>query len=147
MTTVHDEQRLRPPLRRAVRQDGRSWRESAACRYLETDLFFPIGKTGRAVQEIQRAKAVCASCPVQQTCLAFALDTHQGYGIWGGYDEDERRVMLRQRRNALSAGVHIAASPGTPHPAPVGRRLPRAGGYLLITTLRALCLPASAKVS
>ena len=80
------------------RQDGASWRESAACRFLETDLFFPIGKTGLAVAEIQRAKAVCASCPVRQPCLAFALDTHQGYGIWGGYDEDERRVLLRQRR-------------------------------------------------
>ena len=99
--TVHDEQRLRP--RRGVGQDGRrraSWRESAACRFLETDLFFPIGKTGRAVEEIQRAKAVCASCPVRQPCLTFALDTHQGYGIWGGYDEDERRVMLRRRRKA-----------------------------------------------
>jgi WhiB family transcriptional regulator, redox-sensing transcriptional regulator len=95
--TVDGEQRLRP--RRAVSQDGSSWRESAACRFLETDLFFPIGKTGRAVEEIQRAKAVCASCPVRPSCLAFALDTHQAYGIWGGCDEDERRVLLRQRRN------------------------------------------------
>jgi len=71
--------------------------------FLETDLFFPIGKTGRAIEEIQQAKAVCASCPVRQPCLAFALDTHQGYGIWGGYDEDERRVMLRQRRPAVTS--------------------------------------------
>ena len=74
--TVHDEHRLRP--RRAVGQDAPSWRESAACRFLETDLFFPIGKTGRAVAEIQRAKAVCASCPVRQPCLTFALDTQPG---------------------------------------------------------------------
>jgi WhiB family redox-sensing transcriptional regulator len=96
--TVDGEQRLRP--RSAARQYGASWRESAACRFLETDLFFPIGKTGLAIAEIQQAKAVCASCPVRQPCLTFALDTHQGYGIWGGYDEDERRVMLRQRRKA-----------------------------------------------
>lgn len=82
-----------------VSQDRSSWRESAACRLLETDLFFPIGKTGRAIEEIQRAKAVCASCPVRPSCLAFALDTRQAYGIWGGYDEDERRVLLRQRRH------------------------------------------------
>ena len=95
--TVDDQQRLR--LRRAARQDparrdsgrrdsgrqdsgrqdGASWRESAACRFLETDLFFPIGKTGLAVAEIQRAKAVCASCPVRQPCLTFALDTHQSH--------------------------------------------------------------------
>jgi len=96
--TVDGEQRLR--LRRAGGTEHLPWRESAACRSLDTDLFFPIGKTGPAVAEIQRAKAVCASCPVRQPCLAFALDTHQGYGIWGGYDEDERRVMLRQRRKA-----------------------------------------------
>jgi len=83
-----------------VVKDRASWRESAACRFLDTELFFPIGKAGRAIEEIQRAKAVCAGCPVRQPCLTFALDTHQGYGIWGGYDEDERRLMLRQRRNA-----------------------------------------------
>ena len=83
-----------------VRKDRASWRESAACRFLDTELFFPIGKAGRAIEEIQRAKAVCAGCPVRQPCLTFALDTHQGYGIWGGYDEDERRLMHRQRRNA-----------------------------------------------
>ena len=84
----------------SARQGSASWRESAACRFLETDLFFPIGKTGLAVAEIQRAKAVCADCPVRQPCLTFALDTHQAYGIWGSYDEDERRVMLRERRKA-----------------------------------------------
>jgi len=94
--SVDGDQRLRP--RRAARQDGArqdlarqdgaSWRESAACRFLETDLFFPIGKTGLAVAEIQQAKAVCASCPVRQQCLTFALDTHQGYCIWGGHHED-----------------------------------------------------------
>lgn len=84
----------------AVRDDRARWRESAACRFLDTDLFFPIGKAGLAIGEIQRAKAVCASCPVRQACLTFALDTHQGYGIWGGYDDDERRLLLRQRQKA-----------------------------------------------
>ena len=84
----------------AVRDDRASWRDSAACRFLDTELFFPIGKAGRAIEEIHRAKAVCASCPVRQPCLTFALDTHQGYGIWGGYDEDERRLLLRQRAKA-----------------------------------------------
>jgi WhiB family redox-sensing transcriptional regulator len=81
----------------AVREDRAGWRDSAACRFLDTDLFFPIGKAGRAIEEIQRAKTVCTSCPVRQSCLTFALDTHQAYGIWGGYDEDERRALLRQR--------------------------------------------------
>ena len=80
-------------------RDGASWREAAACRFLDTDLFFPIGKTGLALAEINEAKSVCERCPVRPSCLAFALDTHQAYGIWGGYDEDERRLLLRQRQH------------------------------------------------
>jgi WhiB family redox-sensing transcriptional regulator len=80
-------------------RDGRAaWREGAACRFLDTDLFFPIGKAGLALTEIKEAKSVCERCQVRPSCLAFALDTHQGYGIWGGYDEDERRLLLRQHR-------------------------------------------------
>jgi WhiB family redox-sensing transcriptional regulator len=78
--------------------DQASWRESAACRHVDTELFFPIGKAGTALAEIQRAKMVCAGCPVRQDCLTFALATRQEYGIWGGYDEDERRALHRQRR-------------------------------------------------
>jgi WhiB family transcriptional regulator, redox-sensing transcriptional regulator len=70
-----------------------SWRESAACRHVDTELFFPIGKAGAALAETQRAKLVCAGCPVRLACLAFALATRQEYGIWGGYDEDERREL------------------------------------------------------
>jgi hypothetical protein len=28
----------------------------------------------------------------------FALETHQDYGIWGDWDDDERRALRRQRR-------------------------------------------------
>jgi WhiB family transcriptional regulator, redox-sensing transcriptional regulator len=86
--------------RPAAGYDRASWRESAACRFLDTELFFPISKTGLALAEIREAKAVCESCPARQPCLTFALDTHQGYGIWGGYDEDERRLLLRQRQGS-----------------------------------------------
>ncbi len=102
VTSPHDPavRHQRPHQGPAVGDDRDSWRESAACRFLDTELFFPIGKAGRAIEEIQQAKAVCASCPVRQACLTFALDTHQGYGVWGGYDEDERRLLLRQRAKA-----------------------------------------------
>ena len=86
----------------ATNSDSASWRQSAACRSHDPGLFFPIGKTGRAVIEIQRAKAVCAACPVQTECLTFALETHQAYGIWGGCDEDERRTLRRQQQLRLT---------------------------------------------
>jgi WhiB family transcriptional regulator, redox-sensing transcriptional regulator len=75
-----------------------AWPESAVCRQADPELFFPIGSAGAAAADIQQAKAVCASCPVQQPCLAYALITRQEFGIWGGCDENERRLLHRQRR-------------------------------------------------
>ena len=81
--------------------DDDGWRDRAACRYSDAELFFPTGSTGLAIGEIEAAKAVCRSCPVQKPCLAFALETNQEAGIWGGTDEEERRAL----RKALRAGT------------------------------------------
>ena len=98
----------------AAGYDRASWRESAACRHADDpELFFPIGSAGIAVTEIQRARAICDSCPVRQPCLTFALATHQEFGIWGGYDETERRLLHRQQANPepLPAGEPNASHP------------------------------------
>jgi WhiB family redox-sensing transcriptional regulator len=87
----------------AARHLPATWRESAACRQTDPELFFPIGQAGPAAAEIQQAKAVCARCPVRQPCLAYALATRQEYGIWGGCDENERRLLRQQRRESRSA--------------------------------------------
>jgi WhiB family redox-sensing transcriptional regulator len=78
-------------------RDGRaSWREQASCREAGIDLFFPIGSTGPAADETRRARQICAGCPVRQECLAYALTSGQQYGIWGGRDEQERRLLRRR---------------------------------------------------
>jgi WhiB family redox-sensing transcriptional regulator len=66
-------------------------------------LFFPVGTTGPAIEQIESAKAVCRQCEAQMACLEFALATNQESGIWGGTSEDERRKLrkawlARQRR-------------------------------------------------
>ena len=78
--------------------DSTSWRELAACRDYDPELFFPIGKAGLGRAEVQQAKAVCAECPVREQCLEFALKTGQDFGVWGGCDEDERRLLRRSLR-------------------------------------------------
>lgn len=72
------------------------WRELAACRDSEPSLFFPIGSTGPAIEQIAAAKLICAVCSVQEDCLQYALESNQESGVWGGYAEDERR-RLRKR--------------------------------------------------
>ena len=81
------------------------WRKDAACRDTSPDLFFPVGTTGPAIEQIENAKAVCGECCAQSACLEFALATNQDSGIWGGTSEEERRKLrkqyvARQRRTA-----------------------------------------------
>jgi WhiB family redox-sensing transcriptional regulator len=49
-----------------------------------------------------RAKVVCATCPVRTECLADALDNRVEYGVWGGMTERERRALLRRRPEVRS---------------------------------------------
>ena len=74
-----------------------SWRDQALCRDTDPELFFPVGTTGIALVQIERAKQVCGECGVRAECLDFALGTNQDSGIWGGLSEEERRVIRRQR--------------------------------------------------
>jgi len=75
--------------------DPDQWRLDAACRDLDTAVFFPETDEGVAA-----AKAVCATCPVREACLQFALVTRQDDGVWGGLDENERRRVRRRRQEA-----------------------------------------------
>jgi len=67
------------------------WRQQGRCREVGPDLFFATGRAG------QRAAAeVCALCPVQTDCLAYAVSwrsrtaedgysVDRPYGVWGGW--------------------------------------------------------------
>ena len=82
------------------------WRELAMCRGSEPNLFFPIGSTGPALDQIEGAKGICFQCSVKEECLNYALETNQEAGVWGGYAEDERRRLrkrwLAERRRRAS---------------------------------------------
>lgn len=73
------------------------WRHKAACREQEPELFFPVGTGGPALVQLAEAKAVCRGCPVASQCLAWALESGQDAGVWGGLSEDERRALKRRR--------------------------------------------------
>jgi WhiB family transcriptional regulator, redox-sensing transcriptional regulator len=87
------------------------WWTLAACQAADPDLFFPISGAGPARAQVERAKAVCAGCPVRSDCLRYALAAGPLQGVWGGLTEEERRLM-RQReakarmRASRRAGAH-----------------------------------------
>jgi WhiB family redox-sensing transcriptional regulator len=83
----------------------------AACRSSDPDLFFPVGTTGGAKEQILEAKHICQECGVAAQCLEFALLTNQESGIWGGLSEDERRkVRARQASSAAARDTSLVAS-------------------------------------
>ena len=82
--------------------DADEWRDRAACRDTDPELFFPIGTTGLAIDQIEAARTVCLQCPVRQECLEFALATNQEAGVWGATTEDQtpRALVLRSARES-----------------------------------------------
>lgn len=79
------------------------WRSLALCRDTDPTLFFPVGTTGAALDQIAAAKSVCVQCAARAECLEFALETNQDNGVWGGLSEEERRQIRRQRKAARRA--------------------------------------------
>jgi WhiB family redox-sensing transcriptional regulator len=69
------------------------WRDEVACRDEDTDIFFPLTD-----EDAGPALAICATCPVREECLEFALITRQDDGVWGGLTETQRRRLRRRRR-------------------------------------------------
>lgn len=98
------------------------WRHRAACRNLDPEIFFPTAEAGPVrAREVARAKAVCARCPVAAECLTWALESGQGYGVWGGMTEDERRALARHAARPREHSADPAPRP-RPDPEPlVGR--------------------------
>jgi len=74
------------------------WMLRARCREAKSGEFFPSDGVG-----VERARRVCAECPVTTECLEYALTYRIEHGVWGGCSERERRRILRQRRVAASA--------------------------------------------
>ena len=81
----------RPPRHRSLTAPARfaaRWRELAACRGADLDVFFP----GRG-ESAGPARQVCAGCPVRQACLDYAITNRIAYGVWGGLTGRERRAL------------------------------------------------------
>ena len=91
-----------------------TWQDKAACRNTDPALFFPVGTTGAAVEQIASAKQVCRTCMSRDACLEFALTTNQDTGIWGGTSEEERRVIRRRMRAEAGHIHHPKARPEPP---------------------------------
>jgi WhiB family redox-sensing transcriptional regulator len=84
------------------------WQWRAACRGEDSSLFFapnhPENKDEKTIRERQ-AKGICARCPVRIECLEYAIRIREPHGIWGGLNEMERRVLIRERERGRLRSV------------------------------------------
>jgi WhiB family redox-sensing transcriptional regulator len=91
-----------------------TWRRQAACQPTEhhsvdPDLFFPDPEE---MDKIHTAKALCAQCPVRNTCLDAALENGDAHGIRGGLTEQERAPMHKALPHRLDYSRVNAALTG-----------------------------------
>lgn len=72
------------------------WQLLGACRGADAALFFlPESERGpRKHSRETAAKEICGQCPVIEPCAAFALATHEPYGVWGGLTPEERLPLI-----------------------------------------------------
>ncbi|MBI2708216.1 MAG: WhiB family transcriptional regulator [Actinobacteria bacterium] len=76
--------------------DDRSWWADARCNDSAASLaglFF-----SEELQDIARAKAICALCPVIAPCLEGALARREPWGVWGGQLFLNGKILASKRR-------------------------------------------------
>lgn len=92
--SIWDSRRLPAPV-----TDTWDWQMHAACRGLDSSLFFhPDHERGptRVAREA-RAKYVCGQCPVLDHCRRHAEAVREPYGVWGGLSPAERAARTGSR--------------------------------------------------
>jgi len=58
-----------------------------------TALFF-----SEQIDDIARAKAICAKCPVMDACLDGALQRREPWGVWGGQLFANGHILAQKRK-------------------------------------------------
>ncbi len=69
------------------------WMDLGRCKDMPPTTFFPSDGVG-----VIAAQKICATCPVAEQCLRYALEENIEHGVWGGKSERERRRLKRGRR-------------------------------------------------
>ncbi|MGB6207976.1 WhiB family transcriptional regulator [Mycobacterium sp.] len=74
------------------------------CHLGDPDLWFADSPS-----ELERAKALCADCPIRSQCLAAALQRAEPWGVWGGEILDRGSIVNRKRPRGRPRKDSVAA--------------------------------------
>lgn len=82
-----------------------------------TELFYP----NQLSSEVAKAKAVCNGTPTtprcrwRQECIHMAIENHEGFGVWGGMSERDRRKIQRARNKYHDKTIYTLEDVKFPH--------------------------------
>ena len=62
------------------------------CHVEDPDLWF-----AEDPRDLERAKELCAQCPLRRECLNAALERQEPWGVWGGEILDRGAIIARKR--------------------------------------------------
>jgi len=88
----------------ALLDDAEELAEQLPCRR-DPDLWF-----AERPADLERAKALCAECPIRRNCLEGALSRGEPWGVWGG-EIFERGAVIARKRPRGRPRKHAPASP------------------------------------
>jgi WhiB family redox-sensing transcriptional regulator len=74
------------------------------CWSADPELFF-----AEAPVDVERAKALCADCPLRRECLEGALERREPYGVWGGQLVVQGVIVARKRPRGRPRKSEVAA--------------------------------------
>lgn len=79
------------------RQPADGWEDRAACKTVDPEAFFPVGREDSQVVMDAYAvtRRICAGCAVRVDCLVSALHRRLSDGMWGGLTPLERERLIR----------------------------------------------------
>lgn len=84
---------------------NQAWREDAACRDADTDLFFPNAVGIKGANQKKQAMAICRTCPVIRQCKEAALANFENHGIWAGEDFSKYRYELDEMTGEILVSI------------------------------------------
>jgi WhiB family redox-sensing transcriptional regulator len=87
-----------------LERDDATERDDLPCRRENPELWF-----AERPADLELAKTFCASCPLQEACLAGALERREPWGVWGGEIFDRGVVIARKRPRGRPRKTEVAA--------------------------------------
>ena len=75
------------------------------CHAGDPDLWFADTPAG-----LERAKTLCAACPIRRQCLTAALERSEPWGVWGGEILERGSIVRRKRPRGRPRKEEVVAA-------------------------------------